>query len=186
MYRSLSQINNKIQILPCSLLNLSKTSTCEHAKNSNVCKGQHWSFWVTGIRIYWKEFTRWDSKNLQRFKRGLYLSSCKTREHFSSLQTSELTYSSHLQTSPRNMIGQSQSGTGKTAAFALTMLSRVDMDLKAPQVRHSIPSFPCPSFWSILSPLGHLYCPVPRIGHSNSRSRTKNGWIHSGRMLLRW
>jgi len=33
------------------------------------------------------------------------------------------------------MIGQSQSGTGKTAAFALTMLSRVDFDLKAPQVR---------------------------------------------------
>lgn len=28
--------------------------------------------------------------------------------------------------SPRNMIGQSQSGTGKTAAFVLTMLSRVD------------------------------------------------------------
>ncbi|KAK9446417.1 P-loop containing nucleoside triphosphate hydrolase protein [Limtongia smithiae] len=27
---------------------------------------------------------------------------------------------------PRNMIGQSQSGTGKTAAFVLTMLSRVD------------------------------------------------------------
>lgn len=27
---------------------------------------------------------------------------------------------------PRNMIGQSQSGTGKTAAFALTMLSRID------------------------------------------------------------
>ena len=27
---------------------------------------------------------------------------------------------------PRNMIGQSQSGTGKTAAFSLTMLSRVD------------------------------------------------------------
>lgn len=36
----------------------------------------------------------------------------------------------------RNMIGQSQSGTGKTAAFALTMLSRIDMDLKAPQVSH--------------------------------------------------
>lgn len=27
--------------------------------------------------------------------------------------------------SPRNMIGQSQSGTGKTAAFVLTMLSRI-------------------------------------------------------------
>lgn len=35
------------------------------------------------------------------------------------------------------MIGQSQSGTGKTAAFALTMLSRIDMDLKAPQARSS-------------------------------------------------
>jgi superfamily II DNA/RNA helicase len=34
-----------------------------------------------------------------------------------------------------NMIGQSQSGTGKTAAFVLTMLSRVDFDTEAPQVR---------------------------------------------------
>ena len=31
------------------------------------------------------------------------------------------------------MIGQSQSGTGKTAAFALTMLSRVDPKLNATQ-----------------------------------------------------
>ncbi|SCV68779.1 BQ2448_900 [Microbotryum intermedium] len=38
-----------------------------------------------------------------------------------------------LQNPPRNMIGQSQSGTGKTAAFALTMLSRIDMDLGKPQ-----------------------------------------------------
>ncbi|KAG0130059.1 P-loop containing nucleoside triphosphate hydrolase protein, partial [Tuber indicum] len=30
---------------------------------------------------------------------------------------------------PRNMIGQSQSGTGKTAAFVLTMLTRVDMSV---------------------------------------------------------
>ncbi|KAI0220641.1 RNA helicase required for poly(A+) mRNA export [Massospora cicadina] len=30
---------------------------------------------------------------------------------------------------PRNMIGQSQSGTGKTAAFVLSMLSRIDYDL---------------------------------------------------------
>ena len=35
---------------------------------------------------------------------------------------------------PTNMIGQSQSGTGKTAAFVLTMLSRVDYDLQKPQV----------------------------------------------------
>lgn len=31
------------------------------------------------------------------------------------------------------MIGQSQSGTGKTAAFSLTMLSRVDESIKEPQ-----------------------------------------------------
>ena len=32
------------------------------------------------------------------------------------------------------MIGQSQSGTGKTAAFVLTMLSRVDYTIDKPQV----------------------------------------------------
>lgn len=31
------------------------------------------------------------------------------------------------------MIGQSQSGTGKTAAFVLTMLSRIDPEIKSPQ-----------------------------------------------------
>lgn len=34
---------------------------------------------------------------------------------------------------PRNMIGQSQSGTGKTAAFSLTMLSRVDPSINGVQ-----------------------------------------------------
>ncbi|RKO88074.1 P-loop containing nucleoside triphosphate hydrolase protein, partial [Blyttiomyces helicus] len=34
---------------------------------------------------------------------------------------------------PKNMIGQSQSGTGKTAAFSLTMLSRINFDLAEPQ-----------------------------------------------------
>lgn len=32
------------------------------------------------------------------------------------------------------MIAQSQSGTGKTAAFSLTMLSRISYDLQQPQV----------------------------------------------------
>jgi ATP-dependent RNA helicase DDX19/DBP5 len=36
---------------------------------------------------------------------------------------------------PMNMIGQSQSGTGKTAAFVLNMLSRID--LKTPDVANS-------------------------------------------------
>lgn len=34
---------------------------------------------------------------------------------------------------PENMIAQSQSGTGKTAAFVLTMLSRINLDNKWPQ-----------------------------------------------------
>ena len=35
---------------------------------------------------------------------------------------------------PQNMIAQSQSGTGKTAAFVLSMLSRVDTSKPYPQV----------------------------------------------------
>ncbi|PVU93080.1 hypothetical protein BB561_003482 [Smittium simulii] len=38
-----------------------------------------------------------------------------------------------LSNPPKNMIGQSQSGTGKTAAFVLTMLSRIDYSLNEPQ-----------------------------------------------------
>ncbi|KJA19529.1 hypothetical protein HYPSUDRAFT_204569 [Hypholoma sublateritium FD-334 SS-4] len=41
---------------------------------------------------------------------------------------------------PTNMIGQSQSGTGKTAAFVLTMLSRIDYDLNKPQAVCLAPS----------------------------------------------
>ncbi|KAE8216464.1 hypothetical protein CF327_g306 [Tilletia walkeri] len=45
-----------------------------------------------------------------------------------------------LQNPPRNMIGQSQSGTGKTAAFVLTMLSRIDYSIKSPQAIALAPS----------------------------------------------
>ncbi|KAI9061072.1 DEAD-domain-containing protein [Trametes sanguinea] len=41
---------------------------------------------------------------------------------------------------PQNMIGQSQSGTGKTAAFVLTMLSRVDFSINKPQALCLAPS----------------------------------------------
>jgi len=45
-----------------------------------------------------------------------------------------------LQNPPRNMIGQSQSGTGKTAAFVLTMLSRVDQSSQTTQAICLAPS----------------------------------------------
>ncbi|TPX75686.1 hypothetical protein CcCBS67573_g03054 [Chytriomyces confervae] len=41
---------------------------------------------------------------------------------------------------PQNMVGQSQSGTGKTAAFTLTMLSRVDVNNPAVQAICLAPS----------------------------------------------
>ncbi|KAI0264367.1 DEAD-domain-containing protein [Gloeopeniophorella convolvens] len=45
-----------------------------------------------------------------------------------------------LRDPPQNMIGQSQSGTGKTAAFVLTMLSRVDFTKNKPQALCLAPS----------------------------------------------
>uniref|UniRef100_A0A0K2T7Y8 RNA helicase n=1 Tax=Lepeophtheirus salmonis TaxID=72036 RepID=A0A0K2T7Y8_LEPSM len=42
---------------------------------------------------------------------------------------------------PQNMIAQSQSGTGKTAAFVLAMLSRVDTSLNYPQVLCLSPTY---------------------------------------------
>ncbi|CEP15675.1 hypothetical protein [Parasitella parasitica] len=45
-----------------------------------------------------------------------------------------------MENPPKNMVGQSQSGTGKTAAFVLAMLSRVKPDLKAPQALCLAPS----------------------------------------------
>ncbi|EIW72168.1 hypothetical protein TREMEDRAFT_72673 [Tremella mesenterica DSM 1558] len=45
-----------------------------------------------------------------------------------------------LNNPPRNLIGQSQSGTGKTAAFTLNMLSRVDPSNATPQALCLCPS----------------------------------------------
>lgn len=61
--------------------------------------------------------------------------------------------------SPRNMIGQSQSGTGKTAAFALTMLSRVDLEIKQPQVSTACSQYSCTDLWLVClyTLTGHLY-----------------------------
>ncbi|XP_074039484.1 DEAD-box helicase Dbp80-like [Leptinotarsa decemlineata] len=42
---------------------------------------------------------------------------------------------------PQNLIAQSQSGTGKTAAFVLAMLSRVDINKKHPQVLYLSPTY---------------------------------------------
>lgn len=46
----------------------------------------------------------------------------------------EIEHSTFFSSSPQNLIAQSQSGTGKTAAFVLAMLSHVDPENKWPQV----------------------------------------------------
>uniref|UniRef100_F1KWJ6 RNA helicase n=1 Tax=Ascaris suum TaxID=6253 RepID=F1KWJ6_ASCSU len=53
----------------------------------------------------------------------------------------ELTLSHLLKNPPQNMIAQSQNGTGKTAAFALTMLSRLNPEHKWPQCLCLVPTF---------------------------------------------
>lgn len=45
-----------------------------------------------------------------------------------------------LHNPPQNLIGQSQSGTGKTAAFVLNILSRLDLTLQQPQALVLAPS----------------------------------------------
>lgn len=59
-----------------------------------------------------------------------------------------------LHNPPRNMIAQSQSGTGKTAAFSLTMLTRVNPEDASPQA---------------------ICLALQRTGQTNIRSRSGNG-----------
>jgi hypothetical protein len=75
----------------------------------------------------------WVSPSHQRSKNALSRSYCLIRMYgATALHDASYLF---LLFSPQNMIGQSQSGTGKTAAFVLTMLSRVDFSKNQPQVR---------------------------------------------------
>jgi hypothetical protein len=76
---------------------------------------------------------------------------------------------------PTNMIGQSQSGTGKTAAFVLTMLSRVDYDLHKPQVQFITVSLITEHFQFPFNATGSLPCPISRTGSSNHVRRHSYG-----------
>merc|ERR1712156_763854 len=46
-----------------------------------------------------------------------------------------------LRTPPENMIAQSQSGTGKTAAFSLTVLSKINVNIPEPQALILSPTY---------------------------------------------
>ena len=66
--------------------------------------------------------------------------------------------------SPQNLIAQSQSGTGKTAAFVLAMLSHVDPNNKYPQVGLLNP-------FLAETPVGLL-----RVNYDLSIEKKKNLW----------
>ncbi|CAF3303617.1 unnamed protein product [Rotaria socialis] len=53
----------------------------------------------------------------------------------------EITLPQLLSNPPRNLIAQSQSGTGKTAAFSLAILSRIDPSMSIPQALILSPTF---------------------------------------------
>ena len=73
-----------------------------------------------------------------------------------------------LMCSPRNLIGQSQSGTGKTAAFTLNMLSRVDPSIMTPQVRQ-LTSPPQQQLTSRQSASHHPESSLDRFKRSSTR-----------------
>lgn len=61
---------------------------------------------------------------------------------------------------PQNMIAQSQSGTGKTAAFVLAMLSRVDSSKNHPQVLCLSPTYELAIQTGEVAAKMAKYCPI--------------------------
>ena len=57
-----------------------------------------------------------------------------------------------------DLLGQAQTGTGKTAAFALPLLARLDLNAKLPQVL-------------VLAPTRELAMQVAEIGRASCRER---------------
>jgi ATP-dependent RNA helicase DDX19/DBP5 len=88
------------------------------------------------LKISSKESSTWVSINHPRSKKKPFLFCSSTRQYRLSYVFCNYLFvdPEHFTGRPTNMIGQSQSGTGKTAAFVLTMLSRVDFNLDKPQV----------------------------------------------------
>lgn len=79
--------------------------------------------------------------------------------------------------SPQNMIAQSQSGTGKTAAFVLTMLSRVVTENKWPQCLCLAPTYELAmQIGEVVSTMSQ-YMPDVRIRYALRGERSKSAFI---------
>lgn len=67
---------------------------------------------------------------------------------------------------PQNMIAQSQSGTGKTAAFVLAALSRIDTSKSYPQVLCLSPTYELAIQTGEVAARMSLYCPDIKIKYA--------------------
>ena len=67
---------------------------------------------------------------------------------------------------PQNMIAQSQSGTGKTAAFVLAMLSRTDTSKNYPHVVCLSPTFELAIQTGEVAKKMAKFCPNIKIRHA--------------------
>ena len=81
----------------------------------------------------------WDFKHHQRYRKLHYQFYWRHRN--SSLNLLDYYLINYLIFRPQNLIAQSQSGTGKTAAFVLASLCRVDTSFPHPQVLILAPTY---------------------------------------------
>lgn len=75
---------------------------------------------------------------------------------------------------PKNLIAQSQSGTGKTAAFVLAMLSRVDVEKKYPQVLCLSPTY------ELAIQTGEVAAHMARYCHIDMKYATRGEMVPRG------
>ncbi|XP_078741968.1 LOW QUALITY PROTEIN: ATP-dependent RNA helicase DDX19A-like [Lampetra fluviatilis] len=76
---------------------------------------------------------------------------------------------------PQNLIAQSQSGTGKTAAFVLAMLSRINPDLNHPQCLCVSPTYELAlQTGSVITQMGQ-FCPEIRLAYAVRGNRVERG-----------
>ena len=145
LFRSSWPTYRLIQTRPCTRLKVLNNSDCKVSTSHVLQLHRHIASVNNQLislesQICWKACMIWSSPDHLKSKNVLCHCYLPTRKHENLvlLPRDILTNTNKPLCRPRNMIGQSQSGTGKTAAFVLTMLSRIDPNLKAPQVRISI------------------------------------------------
>ncbi|XP_064029268.1 ATP-dependent RNA helicase DDX25 isoform X2 [Pogoniulus pusillus] len=85
---------------------------------------------------------------------------------------------------PQNLIAQSQSGTGKTAAFALAMLSRVNATEKHPQCLCLAPTYELAlQIGQVIEKIG-LFCTDIRVTYAIRGNRVRQGRVSKEQIVV--